>query len=605
MTSPATAASPGVRLQAAARCLLFLLCLAACLPAGLVAPAAAAAPSYREAKAGYDRLQKSARLRRYRRNWIRVIDDFKAVYRAYPRAARVAPRALYMLGRCYHELYGYSRRRADLRSARQYFQILVRDFPGSGLADDAYYHIGRIAKRLGDVAEARDAWSRVVADYPRGNMARRARAALRRLPGGGRRPRPKAAPRPAISSEVSPKLPPGAPVATIQAVRYWSGKDYTRVVLDASGQVSFRKGFLPADKANKKPPRLYLDILPAREGPDLADNLDIRDGLLRGIRLAQYRSQTVRVVFDIDDIDHTNIFYLDDPFRIVVDVFGAGSEVPEPCPVPEVTAKVAPDDDEEEDAAPGGRPIPLAQQLGLCVRRVVVDPGHGGRDPGAVGPGGLKEKDVCLRLAKKVAARLRRELGCEVILTRDRDRFVRLERRTAMANAKKADLFVSIHVNAAPNRRLRGVETYFLNLAVNEEAMRVAALENAMSTKRIADMKRLLDSILRYTKVSESSRLAAYVQSEVVRDLGQAYSGIRDLGVKQAPFIVLMGAKMPAVLAEVSFITNRTEEKRLRQGAYLDRLARGIVQGIKRYANETATAYVPARLSAVRETGRP
>jgi len=203
------------------------------------------------------------------------------------------------------------------------------------------------------------------------------------------------------------------------------------------------------------------------------------------------------------------------------------------------------------------------------------------------------EKDVVLKISKKVASRLEKDLGCQVILTRNGDRFLPLTQRTAIANAKKADLFVSIHANAAPNKRARGVETYFLNFALDKEAMRVAARENATSTKSIGDLKNILNDIMKNAKVDESSRLAGCVQREVVKNLRKKYSNVRSKGVKQAPFFVLIGARMPSILVEVSFISNRKEEERLKSDRYLDRMAEGIVNGIKLYVIDTKMAWLP------------
>jgi N-acetylmuramoyl-L-alanine amidase len=224
---------------------------------------------------------------------------------------------------------------------------------------------------------------------------------------------------------------------------------------------------------------------------------------------------------------------------------------------------------------------------------VVIDAGHGGKDPGAIGPTGLKEKDVVLTIAKKVALRLKKDLGYQVILTRKEDRFLPLMQRTAIANAEKADLFLSIHANAAPSRGVSGVETYFLNFALDKEAMNVAARENATSTKRIGDLKHILNDIMKNTKVDESSRLAGCVQRELVKKLRKQYDKVKSKGVKQAPFFVLIGARMPSVLVEVSFISNRQEEKRLKSDRYLSSVADGIVNGIKSYASDTKFAYLP------------
>lgn len=549
--------------------------------------------TYRQAKSEYDRLAKSSRLRTHRTAWIRVIKRFRKVYLTYPNDKKVAPKALFMMARCYSELYGYSEARKDIREAIERYQVLVERFPKSRLADDALYALGDLYRRIGNIRLARKAWEKIVEEYPKRDKARSARNRLKVL-GPKQRQETKSSrlttyyeKEKGSAGLSSPRIAPGAKPATVQEVRHWSASDYTRVVIDTVVPVSFKKGYLPADWSKHLPERIYLDLKPARIGKKLKDNISIQDGLLKGVRVAQFNRSTVRVVFDLGKTHKTKIFYLEDPFRVVVDAFGENYFQKASClsrssKIPKKTKGELKDNG-----------ISLAQQLSLCVKRVVIDAGHGGKDPGAIGPTGLREKDVVLKIAKKVASRLKKDLGCQVVLTRKKDRFLPLTQRTAIANARKADIFVSIHANAAPNRRASGVETYFLNFALDEEAMRVAARENATSTKRIGDLKNILSDIMKNTKVDESSRLADYIQKEVVRNLRKRYSNVKSKGVKQAPFFVLIGARMPSVLVEVSFISNRKEEKRLKSNRYLDRVAEGIVNGIKSYISDTKLAYLP------------
>ena len=539
--------------------------------------------TYRQAKSEYDRLAGNSRLRTHRTEWVRVIKKFRKVYLTYPNDKKVAPKVLFMMARCYSELYGYSGAGNDIRESIERYQVLVERFPKSRLADDALYALGDLYKRMGNTRKAREAWEKIVKEYPKRDKARIARNKLKIL-GPEQRQKTKSSKQtihyekekgPASLS--SPRIAPGAKPATVRDVRHWSASDYTRIVIDMAGPVSFKKGYLPANRAKNLPERVYLDLKPARIGKKLKDNIPIQDGLLKGVRVAQFNHSTVRVVLDLRKTHKTKIFYLEDPFRVVVDAFGEN-----------YFSKIY----KKTRGKLKGDGLSLAQQLGLCVKRVVIDAGHGGKDPGAIGPTGLKEKDVVLKISKKVASRLKKELGCQVILTRNGDRFLPLTQRTAIANAKKADLFVSIHANAAPSRRVSGVETYFLNFALDKEAMRVAARENATSTKRIGDLKNILNDIMKNTKVDESSRLASYVQREVVKNLRKKYSNVKSKGVKQAPFFVLIGARMPSVLVEVSFISNRKEEKRLKSDRYLDRVAEGIVNGIKSYISGTKLAYL-------------
>jgi N-acetylmuramoyl-L-alanine amidase len=233
----------------------------------------------------------------------------------------------------------------------------------------------------------------------------------------------------------------------------------------------------------------------------------------------------------------------------------------------------------------------------------VIDPGHGGKDYGA--PGYLKgvhEKHVSLQIARQLAKKIKAELGLDVILTRNRDRFLTLEERTAFANTKSADLFISIHTNASRDRRAYGIETYFLNLATDDEAIRVAAMENATSTKNISDLQKILYDLMQNAKINESSRLAAYVQSSTIRHLkNKRYSRVKSKGVKQAPFYVLLGAQMPSILIETSFISNARECKRLVSPKFQERLAEGIVEGIRSYIKATS----PTALLKMPQQSRP
>jgi N-acetylmuramoyl-L-alanine amidase len=280
---------------------------------------------------------------------------------------------------------------------------------------------------------------------------------------------------------------------------------------------------------------------------------------------------------DINSFEDYNVFSLPNPFRIVIDV--RGEAVP--------ASPVAENEKDGPDA------VSLARQLALGVRRIVIDPGHGGKDYGA--PGYLKgvhEKYIVLDIARKLADKISRELGCEAILTRTGDHYLTLEERTAIANTKKADLFISIHANASRNPRASGIETYFLNLTADDESITVAARENATSEKNISELQTILNDLLQNAKINESSRLATYVQKELCFNMEKKYNRINNKGVKRAPFYVLIGAQMPAILIETSFISNKTECQRLTDNAYQNALCDGIVSGIRKYIKETQpTAY--------------
>lgn len=238
----------------------------------------------------------------------------------------------------------------------------------------------------------------------------------------------------------------------------------------------------------------------------------------------------------------------------------------------------------EEPCPPGRSSMPsFARQLGLDVRRIVIDPGHGGKDKGASGPNRVYEKDLTLSIARELKKVIQQRTKCEVFLTRTDDRFLSLEDRTAYANAQKADLFISIHTNAHEDKTRRGTETYFLNLAKDKESARVAALENASSQKKMSDLEAILRDLMRNTKINESSRLAKDVQSNMVSSLKPRYKDLRDLGTKQAPFYVLVGAEMPSILVETAFITNDREENLLKDRDFQKNVAAGISGGVESY----------------------
>ncbi len=577
-----------------------LIMMVAFLVVPLSAPdAVAATDQLKKAKECTRQLYASPKRMKYRSEWLRCIRLYEAYCSRHPKGAQ-SDEALFSVGRLYEDLYGKSRVSADLDAAMGRFRQVVKDFPKSSFADDAQYQLGEIyLKYQKDQDRAYVEFFKVVMDFPSGDMKPRAQERLAEIEArGGKRaakvelpflpsvtpappPEPTQAETPAATPAAGPPQtatpPPSAPgspaptssgLARVTDIRYQSGPDYTRVVIDVDGQVPYTSRLLRADPDLKTPPRLYIDLQGSRMSPSLPSSVPIRDGLLRAARVGQYTVDTVRVVLDIESIEGHNIVTMYDPYRIVIDVSGESKAQP---------------------PAPGrGTPPPLtlAQQLGLGVKRVVIDPGHGGKDPGAQGSGRVAEKQVALAIAKKLRDKLVKELKLDVVLTRDRDVFLPLEDRTGLANARKADLFISIHTNAHRNKEVRGISTYILNVATDDEAAKLAAFENAVSTKRISDLEKILSDLIRNTKISESTRLAHMVQEGMIRALSPTYNEVRDLGVRHAPFYVLIGARMPCIMVECSFISNRVEAKRLASPAYQEMVATGIVNGVRTYIKQ-------------------
>ncbi len=520
---------------------------------------------YISAEVCYRELRNSPAKMKYRQNWEKCIDKFQSIYDQDP-AGSWAPAGLYMAAELYRNLYGYSFSAGDLESARGIFNQIITEFPQSHYRARALQAIKSMPEPEQEKAIARS-----------DPIAEAIESSEDQQQGPGFQ-------EPAVengAAEESTQPASGGKV-TVTNLRYWSNPNYTRVVIDADQETSYNHHLLKKDPSINKPQRLYVDLTSSRLGENIRRSIPIRDDLLSDARAGQYTPDSVRVVVDIKSFETYKIFSLKDPFRIVIDVWGSKADkAPE---VPDASDTV-----EKEGRIPPGS---LAKQLALGVKRVVIDPGHGGKDFGA--PGYLKgvhEKYVVLQIAKKLAQKIRDELKLEAILTRNGDQFLTLEERTAFANTQGADLFISIHTNANRDRRAYGIETYFLNLATDEEAIRVAAMENATSTKNISDLQKILYDLMQNAKINESSRLAAYVQGSVIGHLNKnRYERIKSKGVKQAPFYVLLGAQMPSILIEASFISNPRECKRLADPKFQDRLAAGVVRGIRNYIKATSPA---------------
>lgn len=262
-------------------------------------------------------------------------------------------------------------------------------------------------------------------------------------------------------------------------------------------------------------------------------------------------------------------------------LLSAATALPDAPPLPVNLEPVAPPAAAAKRNSNGDRS--LTRALGLKIRRVVLDPGHGGHDHGSTGPGGLAEKDLVLDVAKRLGALIEENMGSEVIYTRSNDRFIALEERTALANARKADIFLSIHANSSPIKSVSGVETYYLSFTTSRAAMDLAARENALSERSISDLKDLLQKIAQRDKADESREFAAKVQASLTRLTGGSKAN-RDRGVKKAPFVVLIGASMPSVLAEIGFVSNSREETQLKKGEYRQKLAEALFKGLEDYA---------------------
>ncbi len=403
----------------------------------------------------------------------------------------------------------------------------------------------------------------------------------------------------ALLLSAAPMAPPDAQAAApaeispvLSGIHAWTNEIYTRVAIYTGGEVHWQADTVLADPARKLPPRIFVDIRGAGIQSDILHNpVGVNNGLLRQVRAGRYSKDTVRVVIDLERSSTFRVFALPDPYRIIIDIDGEG-EIPAPreeaAPATEAAAPPAkeppPAVPEEQgpflSSAPS-TPLPSLRQNRI---RVMIDPGHGGKDPGAIGPTGLKEKDVVLEIGRMVRERLSRHEAYEVRMTRESDVFIPLEERTAMANRSRADIFVSLHINASRNRKAKGISTFvFSRGASNQEDLELAARENGVPVARLKGVKFIIDDMFTGARKNESLRLAKTMNDAICRSVTMGYGRQENLGLKQAPFFVLVGARMTSVLVEASFISNAQEEARLRDEAYLARIADGVAEAVRYY----------------------
>jgi N-acetylmuramoyl-L-alanine amidase len=371
--------------------------------------------------------------------------------------------------------------------------------------------------------------------------------------------------------------------AEVYNLRSYTHPNFTRIVVD----IGVVREYTAAE--SREAGQINVDIFQARLNPIVSEGSVPSGGdYIGAVRLMQKSPLTVRLTAAVNfsRIKRYQVFHVLDPFRIVIDIFPLDpGEAPEPAPL--AAGKTAPPSKQPttpvHPAQPARSGYSMARQLGLGVRTIVIDPGHGGVDPGCLDDSGHLEKEVNLDISLRLKALLVAHRDIDVILTRETDILVPLETRTVLANQKKADLFISVHVNAFRDKGRRGVETFFLNFSPDPRVNELAARENATTTKTIGEMDKIIRKIVESSKIIESRELAQKIQTNLVQCLSRQYSDIRDLGAKGGPFWTLIGSGMPSVLVEVSHFSNPKEAVRLMDPAYRQKIAQGIYDGLLGY----------------------
>jgi len=475
------------------------------------------------------------------------------------------------------------RSRAEYLKVIRAYQRVYLVTPHTGYADNSLITMARLYEETRATGDAVRTLQFLIREYPGSPFRDTAEKDIARLNGV--------------------KLQKTVPVDN---VRYWEAQNSVRVIVDLGGEITFKQGDA------KNPDRVFLDVSPAKLNAMLiGKQWPVNSTLLQQIRVGQYDNSTVRVVLDVGAIGRVNTFTLRDPDRLVIDVLGnevvaaaplttsaapplpavtPPVELPKPAVAITTAAATIPPPAKKATEAEVKTITParttndgkrsLVRSLGLKLTRVVLDAGHGGHDTGTVGQGGYAEKELVLDVTRRLKELIESELGAEVVMTRSDDSFVPLESRTTIANQQQADLFISIHANSSRVRSVRGVETYFLNFTSSREASETATRENAVSERPIHELHDLVKKIILQDKVDESRELARHVGRALAARKG---SGI-DRGVKQAPFVVLIGADMPSILAEICFISNPQDEKLVKMPENRQAIAESLFEGVRSYA---------------------
>jgi N-acetylmuramoyl-L-alanine amidase len=488
------------------------------------------------------------------------------------------------------------------------FEDFSRLFPTSGYSDNAlwqgatlsaaaYWQFGEPDDRDTALALLDD----LAARFPTSSLVKQIPAQVKRLKGAAPpapvaipaappparpvpvAPAPAAAPRSATVPPESTATAPAGPTAALRSIRREVLADALRITLELDREIPFYHEQIDA------PARIFVDLRNTAAIRSLRGaTIKFPDDVVTQVRIGLHLGARTRVVLDLTGTRRYSVYPLYNPFRVVIDVERASAAarsaaaalsaaqlpaaaVPRGAAAPPAAASANSD---------GG--FSLSRQLGLGIARIVIDPGHGGQDPGARSRG-LTEAALVLDVALRLEKLLLKEAGVEVVLTRRTDTYVPLEERTALANRARADLFLSIHVNASTNASARGVETYFLNFAPDSEAEAIAARENAGSSGQMRQLPDIVRAIALNNKIDESRDFATILQSAVYERLRKANRNARNLGVKQAPFMVLIGATMPSVLAEISFLTNRAEADLLKTEMYRQQVAEALFAGVMGY----------------------
>lgn len=601
-----------------ANLLLWLFLSVQLISGGIVfAASSPASIDYEKARTSYQSFFKSKKGMDRRDRWISIIKKFESVYKNhFP--SNEAYKAIFTTGDLYEQLFSISRRDKDLDAALEAYQKTVKEFKPDRLTDDALYRQGEIFFSRGKYVAALNSFEKVSTLIPKGDVAAKARSRISNVrsfvPKGDlvKQVSLKETKNTSYSKENSSLT--GGKKLILKKIDYKVGSDSFRVVVYTSEAVTFSQGRL------SKPERVYINFKETQLADSVAKEIKIGSRFLKGLRLSQLDKENTRLVVDLNESNNLKIGVWSEGHKLFVELsnkktpdvkVASKSKIPFTKKIaskPKIlfTKKIASkpkipstkavnfDKKVKHNKEPRKVAVKVSKKRSFPVVNkklplIVIDAGHGGNDLGAKGYRGIQEKNVNLAIALRLKDILTSRYKYRVILTRGDDTFIPLPGRGKIANDNNADVFVSVHANAAPRRAAHGIETYYLGQGHSEEAKATAARENGKLVKSVKDdeTQEILASMISTTKINQSSRLAGNIQNQLYQSMRKKYSGVKNLGVKEGPFFVLHDTNMASVLVEVGFVTNLREESRLKQSSYLDRLASSIAKGVSKFVQDS------------------
>ncbi len=544
---------------------------------------------YQQAKQELNKLCADVKKRTLREPWIKLSDTFSNIYKITPEWIN-RPFAMYYSALALEYLAMYSASTSDAKKALERYEILVKQYPKRTITEDALLHMAKIyEEQIKNSNRAQELLKRLIQQYPNSKQTPQAKAYLEKIISSKKKDNPKIEnskkkeqEHTSIQKKEQNKSSSTQKKLYLNKIHWEQQNHIIKIICTFNEPVQWKILSEAANTKKNLSPRLTLEIPNAIPKPDIKPGVSPKKGDLKKLRVDVSTPGNIKILLDISALKTFKVEIKKNPFQIIVYASTLATGLNK-------SLKVGQSAQSKKTVSNEIHPIlkknhNLAQQLGLRVKTILIDPGHGGKDVGAV-YNGIVESEAALDVAKQVGDILSRQ-GLRIHYTRTNNTWITLGARTRKANELKVDLMISIHINASENNQAHGFETYYLDFARSTESMKLACVENATSDHKLGDLERFLADVLLGARTQESRKLAETIQKNALVHLLQKNYKAHDGGIRSAPFHVLMGSRMPGVLIEVGYCSNKTEAQRLSSNKYRSALAEGIAKGILIYAGE-------------------